>query len=336
MHSDYGLYFNGVVLIAAYIDDMAIARLKDLKAINKAKEMLKSEFDIKDLGECRQLLGMEVTQGPGIITIRQQGYIEDTLCEFGPEDCKTVSMPMEPGRKLVPATDDDPRCDREQYQQLNGKLMWTMIATQLDLAFTIGRLSQFNNDPTETHWIARKQVLCYLKGTKDAALHYCSKSDNSGLTGYSDRDYAEDITQKSTSGQIFMLAGGAIAWASRKQSLVASSTTEAEYIAYSDAAKEVAWLQQLCLDAKCEDQLLENGSVLLHGDNQACLTIAKDPEHHSRMKAIDVQYHHMRDLIARGIIILEYVPTEHMLADGLTKPLQRGHLKAHKRAYGLY
>ena len=117
LHSDYGLYFNGVVLIAAYVDDMAIAGPKDLKDIKRAKQMLESEFDIKDLGECRQLLGMEVMQGPGVITIRQQGYIEATLREFGLEDCKPVSTPMEPGRKLVPATEQDPRCDREQYQR---------------------------------------------------------------------------------------------------------------------------------------------------------------------------------------------------------------------------
>src|SRR6266480_5053117 len=133
-----------------------------------------------------------------------------------------------------------------------------------------------------------------------------------------------------------MLAGSAIAWASRKQSLVASSTTEAEYITYSNAAKEAAWLRQLCIDTEHQNYLLSNGSALLQGDNQACLTIAKDPEHHGRTKAIDIRYHHVRDLITRGIITPEYVPTKHMLADGLTKPLPRGCLEAHKRAYGLF
>ena len=129
---------------------------------------------------------------------------------------------------------------------------------------------------------------------------------------------------------MFILASKAITWASQKQSLVASSTTEAEYIAYSDAAKEAAWLRQLCLDAKYEDQLLENGSVLLCGDNQTCLKIARDPEYHGCTKAINIRYHHVRDLVARGIITPEYVPTEHMLADGLTKPLPRGCLEAYK------
>jgi len=75
---------------------------------------------------------------------------------------------------------------------------------------------------------------------------------------------------------------------------------------------------------------------MLYGDNQACLAIAKDPEHHGRTKAIDVRYHHVRDLIARGIITPEYMPTGHMLADGLTKALPRDRLEEHRRAYGLW
>ena len=131
------------------------------------------------------------------------------------------------------------------------------------------------------------------------------------------------------------MAGGAIAWASKKQSLVATSTTEAEYIAYSEAAKEAAWLQQLCLDTECPDCLQQDESVLLYGDNQACLMIAKDPEHHGRTKAIDVRYHHVRDLIACKVITPEYIPTEHMLMDGFTKALPRGKLEKHRRAYGM-
>src|SRR5436309_11393161 len=123
-----------------------------------------------------------------------------------------------------------------------------MLATRLDICFAMGQLSQFSADLMEQHWIAAKQVLRYLSGTKTARMHYIYKDGN--LTGYSDSDYAEDFSQKSTSGCLFTLAGGAISWTSQKQSLVASSTTEVEYIAYSEAVKEVAWLQQLCLDTQ--------------------------------------------------------------------------------------
>jgi len=338
LHSEYGLYYNGEVLIAAYVDDLLLAGSKDLKAINEAKRMLSAEFDMKDLGECKNVLGMAVSRGPGgAVTISHEGYIEGLLQECGMEDCAPVATPIQPGQKLVPAQEGDPRWDPEQYQQLTGKLMWVMRTTRPDIAFIAGRLSQFNKDPTETHWTAAKRVLRYLKGTKTAALHYSNKNkDASQLVGYSDSDYAEDITRKSTAGHVFMLAGGAITWASRKQTLVASSTTEAEYIAYSEAAKEAAWLRQLCLDVEHRGYLLEDESVLLYGDNQACLTIARDPEHHGRVKHIDIRYHHVRDLIARNIITPEYMPTEHMLADGLTKAIPRPRLEAHKRAYGLY
>ena len=109
-----------------------------------------------------------------------------------------------------------------------------------------------------------------------------------------------------------------------------------EYITYSEAAKEAAWLWQLCLDTQQDGYLLPDQSAMLYGDNQACLAIAKDPEHHGRTKAIDVCYHHVRDLIARGIITPEYMPMRHMLADSLTKALLRDWLKEHKKAYGLW
>src|SRR5438105_284359 len=114
-----------------------------------------------------------------------------------------------------------PRCDREVYQRLTGKLMWAMIATHPDINFVTSRLMQFNADPTENRWVAAKRVLPYLQGTKGTGIHY-SKGDNDGLYGYSHSDFAEDNTRKSTSGHLFLLAGGAMAWASKKQSLVAS------------------------------------------------------------------------------------------------------------------
>ena len=154
-------------------------------------------------------------------------------------------------------------------------------------------------------------------------MRYSRNSSNVAagvLTGYSDSNYAEDEDRKSIGGFMFLLAGGAVAWGSRKQDLVAASTTEAEYIAYSEAAKEAYWLRQLCLDMD-QQALLHDSAVTLYGDNQPCLVIVKNPEHHGHTKAIDVHFHHVRDLVARGIIQADYIPTQYMLADGLTKPL---------------
>ena len=111
--------------------------------------MLYLAFNMKDLGECQQLLRMSINRElDGTLTISQQGYIEAMLQEFGLRQCKPVSTPMEPGRKLLPASADDLRCGRDEYQHLIGKLMWVMLATRPDICFSVGRLSQFNADPT--------------------------------------------------------------------------------------------------------------------------------------------------------------------------------------------
>src|SRR5439155_20778438 len=108
LHSDHGLYYNGSVLIAAYVDDLALARPQDMRAIKEAKKMLHSAFDMKNLGECQQLLRMSISHKPDrTLTISQQGYIEAMLQEFGLGQCKPVSTPMESGRKLLPALAND-------------------------------------------------------------------------------------------------------------------------------------------------------------------------------------------------------------------------------------
>ena len=117
LYSDHGLYYNGMILIAVYIDDLAIAGPRDLEAINEAKKMLELAFNMKDLGECEHLLSMSIIQGPdGTISIGQQGYIEAMLREFGLKNCNPAPMLMEPGQKLVPVMSDDPRCNQEKYQ----------------------------------------------------------------------------------------------------------------------------------------------------------------------------------------------------------------------------
>ena len=206
--------------------------------------MLHLAFDMKDLGKCQQLLGISINHElDRTLMISQQGYIKAALQEFGLGQCKPVSILMESGWKLLPALTNNLHCSWNEYQHLIGKLMWVMLTTRPDICFSVGQLSQFNANPRQQHWIAAKRVLRYLKGTIQAKLHY-SKGGN-GLWGCSDSDFTEDPSQKSTSGCLFVLADGAITWISKKQSLVASSTTEVEYIAYSEAAKEAAWLQQL-------------------------------------------------------------------------------------------
>ncbi len=199
-------------------------------------------------------------------------------------------------------------------------LMYAATATRPDISFAVGVLSKFNSKPSEAHLTAAKRVIRYLKGTTDIALRY-SKTVDGNLTGYSDADWAGDLDDRhSTTGNLFMMAGGAISWASKKQATVALSTAEAEYVALSAATQEIVWLRRLLTDLK----VLPDGPTTLMGDNQGAIAIAKNPVAHARTKHIDIRYHYIREAVQEGMIELCYCPTNEMVADLLTKPLPKG------------
>src|SRR5271154_1342704 len=155
-------------------------------------------------------------------------------------------------------------------------------------------------------------------------LRYGGVSNNSvrELLGYADSDYAGDSTdRKSTMGYAYLLHGGAITWSTRKQQSVATSTTEAEYMGLCNAAKEAVWLRNLLRGLGFEKYAAD--STRIYGDNQGSLKLVANPEMHARSKHIDVQYHYVRELVQRGLIEVEYIPTADMAADILTKPLKR-------------
>jgi hypothetical protein len=171
------------------------------------------------------------------------------------ENCSGVSTPMDPNSHLIAATLDyiASQIDQLGYQQAIGSFMYAMLGTRPDLAFIVSTLSKYCSNPTPEHSIAALRVLRYFRKTTDIGITYSGQENpivdealrNStslritGLTGFSDSDWAGDLdTRKSTSGYVFLLYGGAISWKSAKQNIVATSSTEAEYIASSEAAKE--------------------------------------------------------------------------------------------------
>ena len=166
------------------------------------------------------------------------------------------------------------------------------------------------------HWMAVKRIMRYLKGTSDVKL--CLGGKNIVLSGYCDADYAGDTSnRRSTTGYMFKVGAGAVSWNSKRQQTTATSTVEAEYMATSYATKEAIWLRQLMADVGCT----QGEATTIMCDNQGCISLAKNPTHHSRTKHIDVQYHFIREKLELGVIRLDYCPTEHMVADVLTKGL---------------
>ena len=171
----------------------------------------------------------------------------------------------------------------------------------------------------QEHLTAVKRILRYLKGTATYGLMFAASVDTGGgLIRYSDADWAGDVNdRKSTSGYLFMMNGAAVSWRSQKQTCVALSTAEAEYIALAAAAQEATWMRKLMKDFH-ESQA---EPVTIYEDNQSAICIAKNPQSHHKTKHVDIKYHYVRDKVQDVTIKVQYCPTNDMIADILTKGL---------------
>jgi hypothetical protein len=198
----------------------------------------------------------------------------------------------------------------------------------------VGVLARFNSNPGPTHWKAVKHVFRYLQGTSDLKLSYGPTGDKSQdmILTYSDADHGGNSDNgKSTGGYLVKLGTGAVSWSSKLQTMVALSTTEAEYIAAVEAAKEIIWMRQFMGELGYPPS---TSSTLLM-DNQSAISVSKNPEHHGRMKHLDLRWFWLRDTVDSGLIKPTFVPTEDMAADMLTKSLMRPYVEKCRRLMGL-
>uniref|UniRef100_A0AAV1U725 Reverse transcriptase Ty1/copia-type domain-containing protein n=1 Tax=Peronospora matthiolae TaxID=2874970 RepID=A0AAV1U725_9STRA len=306
------------VFILVYVDDVLVTG-SSLELIAQTKNDLKTRFEMTDSGKCAFVLGIELLDGEdGSVTICQRRYVDDILKRFGMDDCKAVASPVDMSSRLV-SSDATTKVDAP-FREAVGALMHLTTATRPDIAFAVGYVSRFMENPQEEHWVAVKRIFRYLQGTKTHGICY-KPSARIDFRGYSDADWAGDLTdRKSTSGYTFMLLGAPVSWGSKKQPSVSLSTTEAEYIALSLAIQEGKWIHRLL----CEIVMAANEEgpeLMIHEDNQSCIKMTKNPVNHGRAKHIDIKYHHIRDEVKRGEVKLKYCETAVMLADIMTKGL---------------
>ena len=207
--------------------------------------------------------------------------------------------------------------------------MYCAVATRPDIAFPVGLLSQFVENPGRIHWEAVKRVYRYLCGTRGWKLVYGSTTND--LLGYTDADGASQEHRHAISGYAFLIDGGAVSWSSRKQELVTLSTSEAEYVAATHAAKEGLWLRRFIAEVFAP---LET-PLTLYSDSRSAIALTQDGSYHARTKHIDIRYHFIRFVVQNGSITLIYCPTEDMIADTLTKALPNGKAKHFASALGL-
>jgi hypothetical protein len=215
------------------------------------------------------------------------------------------------------------------YDASVGSLMYTAIATRPDIAYAVQSVSRFLKNPGMPHWDAVKRIFRYLNGTRDLWLTYGDV--RAQLAGYGDADGSMAEDRKALTGYAFMINGGAVSWSSKQQAIVSLSTTESEYVASTEAAKEALWLRSMI--AQLFTPL--DAPTTLFGDNQSAIALAKDHQYHARTKHIDIRFHFIRWVIEQGSIRLVYCPTEDMVADTLTKPLPSAKVKHFASALGL-
>ena len=317
--------------VAVYVDDLVIAGI-DEEAIQTIKDQLRTNFDMKDMGQLNHFLGMKIVQDDqsNSVWVGQDRYVLDILSKYGMEKCKPALTPMDPGVKPKSQEDGDELFDQKIYQSAVGSLLFLSVATRPDIAYAVSYVARFTSKPTKEHWLLVKRIMRYLKGTSSLGLGYAKTRDN--LIGYSDADWAGDITdRKSTSGYLLLLSSAAVTWKSKKQTVVALTTAEAEYVALCAAVQEVSWMRKLLSD------LGESYTVptTVREDNQSAIAIATNPVNHNRTKHIDIKYHYTRQALQDGVIQLEYCPSSDMVADLLTKPVNIETFKRLRNKLGL-
>lgn len=221
--------------------------------------------------------------------------------------------------------------DATEYRRIVGSLRY-LTYTRPDIAYVVGVVSRFMENPTVKHQQAVKHILRYIRGTIDYGLVYANETNSRTLYGFSDSDLAGDVfDRRSTGGMCFYLNRSLISWSSQKQMVVALSSCEAEYMAATAAATQSIWLRGLMSEISRQPV----GPVVLHIDNRSDIELMKNPVLHGRSKHIDVRFHFIRECIERGELIVKHVVTQEQRADILTKALGRVKFEEMRKMIGV-
>uniref|UniRef100_A0A2N9EWS2 Protein kinase domain-containing protein n=1 Tax=Fagus sylvatica TaxID=28930 RepID=A0A2N9EWS2_FAGSY len=303
---------KGTILLLLYVDDMIITG-DDLSGIQELKAFLSQNFEMKDLGHLSYFLGLEITSSDDGFYLTQAKYTSDLLSRAGLTDHKILDTPIEFNARLTPSSGEllpDPTL----YRQLVGSLVYLTV-TRPDISYAVHQVSQFMFAPRSTHYAAVLRILRYLKGTLFHGLHFSAQSPLT-LRAYSDVDWAGDPTdRRSTTGYCFLLGSSLISWRSKKQSVVARSSTEAEYRALADTTSELLWLRWLLQDLGVST----SSATPIYCDNRSAIQIARNDVFHERTKHIEIDCHLVRHHLLQGSLQLISVSSHDQLADIFTK-----------------
>ena len=310
---------NFILIVIAHVDDLFVAASTP-EALNAIEKHLFSQFEGRVVPPNR-FLGMDITRDEvlGRIHLGQKSMIEKMIDRFGMSNLHPKKIPADPSVHLTKnkRSKDQGEC-KFPYREAVGALLYLALSTRPDITYAVLQVAKFCEGPDATHVEAVEHIFAYLIATTELGI-WLGGDQTNVITGYSDADYARDINDRSsTSGNIFFFRGGPVAWSSRKQKCIATSTTEAEYVSASDATKTALWLRTLHHDLTGDYH-----QVPLKCDNYGAVRLVKNPENHPKTKHIDVRYHFIRKADEEKKISVEFVGSADQLADIFTKPLSR-------------
>ena len=313
----------------------------DIPTLQSVKSWLGKCFSMKDLGEAAYILGIKIyrERSQWLLGLSQSGYIDKVLKRFSMQDSKRGFLLMSHGIKLCksqcPTTKDErERMDKIPYASAIGSIMYAMLCTRLDISYALSMTSRFQSNLGECHWIAVKNILKYLRRTKDIFLIYGGQEREIVISGYTDGGFQSDLDDfRSQFSFVFCLNGGVVSWRSSKQDTMADSTIEAEYIAASDAVKEAVWIKNFVFRLGVVPSI--TNPVDVYYDNNGAIAKAKEPRSHQRSKHILGRFHLIREIIERGDVKICRVHTDDNIVDPLTKPLPQSKHDSHTRSIGI-
>lgn len=317
LKSDHCLFMkitadDNAIYLAIYVDDGLLVG-PSLKELDELLKILNSEFEMRVCEKVCNYVGIDVHCDEESISINQESYIEKLINKLNLQDANSRATPTILVAEHPSATSGTQLTD--EYREGVGSLLYLANKTRLDIAFQVGYCSRHQNCPNENDKNNISSILRYIKGTQKLGIEY--RVGIGDLVAYCDADFAGDLdTRRSTTGYVICYGGGPIAWASRKQPIVALSSTEAEYIAAAECCKELMYIQNLL-----RELTVSVPRTRLLVDNQSAIALMKNGVLNRRSKHIDVRYHFLKEKLDEHCFEVEFCPTDKQLADILTKSL---------------
>ncbi|KAK8944151.1 hypothetical protein KSP39_PZI008078 [Platanthera zijinensis] len=316
-----------IILVQIYVDDIIFGSTEN-NLCKKFAKLMQGKFEMSSMGELKFFLGLQVRQTDDGLSISQSKFTKELIKKYGMESSSTMRTPM--GTSIPICKDEVGKpVDESLYRGIVGSLLY-LTASRPDIMYAICVCARYQACPKESHYTSVKRILRYLKGTPNLGLWYPRNRDFL-LTGYSDADFAgcrED--RKSTTGTCQFLGGRLISWSSKKQTSVAISTAESEYVAAGSCCAQLLWMQH-----QLKDYGIQVSRTPLLCDSKSAISIANNPVSHSRTKHIEIKYHFLREHVEKGDILLEFVKTDYQIADVFTKPLDETKFNKFKIELGM-